>query len=349
MSLAHETILHIDLAKLKSNFQYLCSQLSKETIVIAVVKAHAYGLGDYEIANFLETLGVQHFWVADFEEGVSLREQGIKGNIIIANPGSKSIKEIKSHNLEPVIYNFRLLDLYSKEKTSFNIHLKLNTGMNRYGINSEELDDLLILLKENPQLKVKTVCSHLASSDDLKKDGYTRCQIELFEKLTSKLQNELKLPFRRHILNTNGVLRHPQYQMEMVRLGIGLYGVSNDDRLQQICHLESAIAQIRSIKKGEKVGYRIPVGYADGLNRKLGDGKGKVLVDNKECPILGHVSMDSFVADISNTSAIEGDIVTIFSADFSIQKIANDLNTIPYEILATINRRIKRVYDFPIS
>jgi len=362
MSLAHETILHIDLAKLKSNFQYLRSQLYKETIVIAVVKAHAYGLGDYEIASFLETLGVQYFWVADFEEGVSLRKKGIKGNIIIANPGSKSIKEIKSHNLEPVIYNFRLLDLYSKEKTSFNIHLKLNTGMNRYGINSEELDDLLILLKENPQLKVKTVCSHLASSDDLKKDGYTRCQIELFKKLTSKLQNELKLPFRRHILNTNGVLRHPQYQMEMVRLGIGLYGVSNNEGLQQICHLESAIAQTRSIKKGEKVGYRngfeaphdmriavIPVGYADGLNRKLGDGKGKVLVDNKVCPILGHVSMDSFVADISDTSAIEGDIVTIFSADFSIQKIANDLNTIPYEILATINRRIKRVYDFPKS
>ena len=362
MSLVHETILHIDLAKLKSNAHYLRSQLSKKTEVIAVVKAHAYGLGDYEIAAFLETLGVKHFWVADFEEGVSLREQGIQGSIIIANPGSKSVQEIKSHKLEPVIYNFRLFELYAKQKTSFNIHLKLNTGMNRYGFNAEELDDVLTLLHENPQLKVKTVCSHLAASDEIEKDDYTRCQIELFEKLTSKLKNELKTPFKRHILNTNGMLRHPQYQMEMVRIGIGLYGVSDDKNLQQICRLESAIAQIRNIKKGEKVGYRnafeaphdmriavIPIGYADGLNRKLGDGKGKVLVDNKECIILGHVSMDSFVADISDTNAQEGDVATIFSADFSIQKIANDLNTIPYEILATINRRIKRIYDFPTS
>lgn len=362
MSLAHETILHIDLAKLKSNFHYLRSHLSKETEVIAVVKAHAYGLGDYEIAAFLETLGVQHFWVADFEEGVSLRKQKIKGSIIIANPGSKSVEEIKSYNLEPVIYNFRLLELYAKQKTSFNIHLKLNTGMNRYGFNTEDLDDVLILLQENPKLKVKTVCSHLAASDELEKDSYTLCQIELFEQLTSKLQNKLKYPFKRHILNTNGMLRHPQHQMEMVRMGIGLYGVSDDESLQQICRLDSAIAQIRRIKKGEKVGYRnafeaphdmriaiIPVGYADGLNRKLGDGKGKVLVDNNECAILGHVSMDSFVADISDTNAKEGDMATIFSTDFSIQKIADDLNTIPYEILATINRRIKRIYDFPAS
>ena len=362
MTSAYETILYIDLAKLKSNFNYLFSQLSKKTEVIAVVKAHAYGLGDYDIAAFLESLGVEHFWVADFEEGVSLREQGIQGNIIIANPGSKSIEKIKSYNLEPVIYNFRLLELYAKQKTSFNIHLKLNTGMNRYGINTEELDNVLTLLQENPQLKVKTVCSHLAASDEIEKDGYTLCQIDLFEQLTYKLQNELKTPFKRHILNTNGMLRHPQHQMEMVRIGIGLYGISNDENLKQICRLESAIAQIRNIKKGEKVGYRnafeapydmriavIPVGYADGLNRKLGDGKGKVLVDNKECAILGHVSMDSFIADISDTNAKEGDVATIFSADFSIKKIANDLNTIPYEILATINRRIKRIYDFPTS
>ena len=362
MNLAHETILYIDLAKLKSNFNYLKSQLSNKTEVIAIVKAHAYGLGDYEIAAFLEKLGVHHFWVADFEEGVRLREQGIQGSIIIANPGSKSIDKINSYNLEAVIYNFRLLELYANQNTSFNIHLKLNTGMNRYGFNTEDIDDLLTLLKENPQLKVKTVCSHLAASDEIKKDGYTHCQIELFEKLTNKLQKELKTPFKRHILNTNGVLRHPQHQMEMVRIGIGLYGVSDDKNLQQICRLESTISQIRNIKKGEKIGYRnafeapydmriavIPVGYADGLNRKLGDGKGKVLVDNKECAILGDVSMDSIVANISDVNAKEGDIVTIFSADFSIQKIANELNTIPYEILATINRRIKRIYDFPTS
>lgn len=358
MSLAHETILHIDLGKLKTNFQYLQGFLDDTTEVIAVVKAHAYGLGDVEIASFLETLGVRHFWVADFEEGANLRKQGIQGNIIIANPGSKSIEEIKQHRLEPVIYNCRLLELYANQNTPFNIHLKLNTGMNRYGFNAEELEGVLKILNQNKQLKVQTVCSHLAASDESEKDGYTHCQIELFNKLTKQLKEGLGYTFKRHILNSNGVLRHPQHQMEMVRTGISLYGVSKDENLAQICRLESSIAQTRNIKKGEKVGYHnafeatkdmriaiIPVGYADGLNRKLGEGKGKVLIDNKECPILGHVSMDSFVADISETNAQEGDLTTIFSADFSVQKIAADLNTIPYEILATLNRRIKRIYE----
>lgn len=360
MSLAHETILHIDLGKLKRNFQYLQSFLNDTTKVIAVVKAHAYGLGDIEISSFLETLGVRHFWVADFEEGVNLRKQGIQGNIIIANPGSKSFDEIKTHHLEPVIHNIRLLELYAKQNTPFNIHLKLNTGMNRYGFNAEELETVLKILTQNQQLKVQTVCSHLAASDEVEKDGYTHCQIELFNQLTEQLNNGLEYSFKRHILNSNGILRHPQHQMEMVRMGIGLYGVSQDKNLAQICRLESSIAQTRNIKKGAKVGYHnafeatkdmriaiIPVGYADGLNRKLGDGNGKVLIDGKACSILGHVSMDSFVADISDTNANEGDLVTIFSANFSVQKIAADLNTIPYEILATLNRRIKRIYEHP--
>lgn len=360
MSLAHETILHIDLAKLKGNFQYLCRYLKNETDVIAIVKAYAYGLGDIEIASFLEKLGVGYFWVADFEEGANLRKQGIQGNIIIANPGSKSIEEIKQHRLEPVIYNCRLLELYANQNTPFNIHLKLNTGMNRYGFNAEELEGVLKILNQNKQLKVQTVCSHLAASDEFEKDGYTHCQIELFNKLTKQLKESLGYTFKRHILNSNGVLRHPQHQMEMVRMGIGLYGVSKDENLAQICRLESNIAQTRNIKKGEKVGYHnafeatkdmriaiIPVGYADGLNRKLGEGKGKVLIDGKACSILGQVSMDSFVADVSGTDAQEGDQVTIFSNTFSIQRIASDLNTIPYEILATLNRRIKRIYEYP--
>lgn len=360
MSLAHETILHIDLAKLKGNFQYLCRYLKNETDVIAIVKAYAYGLGDIEIASFLEKLGVGYFWVADFEEGANLRKQGIQGNIIIANPGSKSIEEIKQHRLEPVIYNCRLLELYANQNTPFNIHLKLNTGMNRYGFNAEELEGVLKILNQNKQLKVQTVCSHLAASDEFEKDGYTHCQIELFNKLTKQLKESLGYTFKRHILNSNGVLRHPQHQMEMVRMGIGLYGVSKDENLAQICRLESNIAQTRNIKKGEKVGYHnafeatkdmriaiIPVGYADGLNRKLGEGRGKVLIDGKACSILGQVSMDSFVADVSGTDAQEGDQVTIFSNTFSIQRIASDLNTIPYEILATLNRRIKRIYEYP--
>ena len=360
MSLVHETILYIDFAKLKSNFQYLCRNLKKETDVIAIVKAYAYGLGDIEIASFLEKLGVGYFWVADFEEGVNLRKAGIQARIIIANPGSKSVDMVKLHELEPVIFNLRLLKLYAQENTPFNIHLKLNTGMNRYGLNQENISDIIDILVKNPQLKVQTVCSHLAASDKKEKDGYTHCQIELFEYLTAQLKHHLKYSFKRHILNSNGVLRHPEHQMEMVRMGIGLYGVSKDENLKQICRLVSTISQTRNIVKGEKVGYHnafeaskdmriaiVPIGYADGLNRKLGDGKGKVLIDGKACSILGQVSMDSFVADVSGTNAQEGDQVTIFSNTFSIQRIASDLNTIPYEILATLNRRIKRIYEYP--
>jgi Alr-MurF fusion protein len=356
MSLVHETILHINLSALGRNFHYLKNKLHKDTQTIAVVKAFAYGLGDIEISHHLEKLGVDCFWVADFEEGVSLRKSGITKPIIIANPGSKSFQQIKKHQLEPVIYNARLLDIYGQYQSELSIHLKFNTGMNRYGFEEEDLDLVINKLAEYPHLKVKSVCSHLAASDEEKKDDYTNKQVVKFNRICTQLHATVK-SFNRHILNSNGVLRFPEHQMEMVRLGIGLLGVSGDERLEQIGQFESCVAQTRQIKKGEKVGYHnsfvaskdmqiavVPVGYADGLNRKLGEGNGSVLIQGKACPILGHVSMDSFITDISNLKVQEGNVVTIFSPEFSVKKLAKDLGTIPYEILATLNRRIKRVY-----
>lgn len=360
MTSAHETILTIDLGILKKNYLYLKSQLDPKTKTIAVVKAYAYGMGDVAIAQELDRLGVDAFWVADFEEGISLREGGIQKPIIIANPGSKSMAEMQAHRLEPVIYNFRLLELYGKAEQSMTVHLKFNTGMNRYGFEAEQAKKVFQELAQHPQLKLGSICSHLAASDKPSKDVFTQKQIERFKSITTAYEQEGYPKVDYHLLNSNGVLRFPEQQMEMVRLGIGLYGLNQGASLQQPCTLSSTIAQHRLVKSGEHIGYQlaftatedmkiavVPLGYADGFNRRLGEGKGRVLIAGKECPILGHISMDSFIVDVSHVEAKEGDEVIIFSPNFPIEKVAEDLGTIPYEVLATLNRRIKRIYLSP--
>lgn len=352
----HETILYVDLKQLQKNYSYLKSLIPKNTKTIAVVKAHGYGLGDVEISKKLESLGVNALWVADFEEGVNLRKNGVKVAVIVANPGAKSWQTIIDNQLEPVIYNLRLLSIYIESKTPLNIHLKLNSGMNRYGFDSQELDQLILLLQKNPFLKVSSICSHLSSSNDSSQDEFSKKQINLFEKNYTKIQQGLGYKTDTHILNSNGVLRF-DVNDSVVRLGIALYGISQDSNLKQICSLHSTISQIRNIEKDAKVGYQnaftakqamkialIPIGYADGINRKLGEGLGSVLIENKICSIIGQVSMDSLMVDVSNTNAQEGDDVVLFNFQHSLQKIADNLGTIPYEIMATLNKRIKRVY-----
>jgi alanine racemase len=356
MPINHETILYVDLKQLEKNFFYLKSLLQKDTKTIAVVKAHAYGLGDVEISKKLESVGVDALWVADFEEGVNLRKNGIKIPIIVANPGAKSYQTIIDNQLEPVIYNLRLLSTYIDNKTPLNIHIKLNSGMNRYGFDSAELDELILLLQGNPFLKVSSICSHLSSSNDQNKDAFSKTQIRLFEENYHKIQQGIGYPTDTHILNSNGVLRL-DINDNAVRLGVALYGISDNSNLKQICSLHSTISQIRNIESGASVGYQnaftatkkmkialIPIGYADGINRKLGKGLGTVLIDNKPCTIIGQVSMDSLMVDVSNTNAQEGDKVILFDSQLNLQKIATDLETIPYEIMATLNRRIKRIY-----
>lgn len=357
MSIINETILYINLSRLDQNLSYLKTKLNKETEIIAVVKADAYGLGDIEIAKFLESKNISNFWVADFEEGVTLRNGGIKGNIIIANPGMNSAKIMKDYNLEPVIYSERLLNLYLKENTHFNIHLKFNTGMNRYGFEIDEIDTIVQLLKTNSYLHLKSICSHLSSSNDPEKDAITLSQIKKFNLISQQLKLKTNIPIKRNILNSSGLLRFPNHQMEMVRLGIGLYGIQEQKNLIQICELKTKIAQIRNIKKGDAIGYNntfiadkemtigvIPIGYADGFNRKLGDSQGSVLINNQECRVLGQISMDSFITDITEVGAKEGDWATIFSPGFTVNRLAAMIDTIPYEIVATLNKRIKRVY-----
>ena len=358
MKIIHETILAVNLDKLANNFNYLKSKLKPDTKIIAVVKAYAYGHGDIAISSYLEKLGAHALWVADFEEGTRIRKSGIKIPIIISNAGTKSTKQIIDNKLDVVIYNSELLHLYGKLDTEIRIHIKFDTGMNRYGFNSSEVDELVADLQKYPKLKIQSICSHLAASDNHAEDSFTNAQFQVFEKVSNSFSKAVNQLIDRHILNTNGVLRFPNKEYEMVRLGIGLYGISNDNNLQQVSSLKSVISQVRSIKKGSKVGYDasflakedmiigiIPFGYADGLNRKLSTTNGVIIVQNIACPIIGKISMDSCIINLKGTTAKTGDEVVIFGKENTISSIANKLSTIPYEIFASLNRRIKRVYS----
>ena len=358
MTNTHETILHVNLNTLEANFNFLKSKLPNGVKTIAVVKAFAYGLGDIEISKHLEKLGIHAFWVADFEEGVQLRKEGITKPIIVANPGYKSVETIIQYQLEPVIFNHRLLELYANCKEKVSIHLKFNTGMNRYGFETTDVQEILPILKNNPQLKIESVCSHLSSSNDTNKDDFSEGQIQQFKEVCKNLEDSLGIHIPSHIMNSNGAMRFSADSNEWVRLGIALYGGLEHPNLKQIFSLKSVISQIRFIKKGQSVGYQnsfvaykdmhvavIPVGYADGLNRKLGNQNGQVFINDTACRIIGDISMDSFVADISEVCTQEGQEVTIFSPKYSVSKLAHDLDTIPYEIMATLNRRIKRIYS----
>ena len=354
---ANETIFEVNLKKLEQNYHYLKDKLNKDCEIIAVVKAFAYGHGDIPVCKKLEKLGVHAFWVADFEEGVTLRRSGIKTKIIIANPGRKSFKYIVENNLDVVIHNHHLLDYYISNQKNVNIHIKLNTGMNRYGFDPHEVDLVCEKLKKNKHLNIVSLCSHLSSSDDATKRKVSENQISLFESLCSKIEELLNKNIDMHILNSNGLLYFKKKQFNFVRLGISLFGSHIDNNLQQVSKLKSVISQNRNIKKGEGVGYSsdfisnkemnistIPIGYADGLNRKIGNGVGKILVNKILCPIIGKICMDSLMIDTSNIKCKVGDIVEIFGEQNSILTLANDLGTNPYEIYSTINRRIKRIY-----
>jgi len=358
MKIIHDTILEIDLNKLANNFNYLKSKLKPDTKIISVLKAYAYGHGDTVIAKYLEKLGAHALWVSDFEEGTRIRKSGIEIPIIIANPGTKSTQQIIDNKLDIVIYNFELLHIYGKLNKEIRIHIKFDTGMNRYGFKFSEVDEILANLQKYPKLKTQSICSHLAASDNSTEDSFTNTQFQVFEKVSSLFSKGINQPLDRHILNTNGVLRFSNKEYEMVRLGIGLYGISNDNNLQQVSTLKSVISQVRSIKKGSKVGYDVsflakedmvigvvPFGYADGLNRKLSSTNGVIVVENIACPIIGKISMDSCMINLKGTTAKTGDKVVIFGEGNTILSIANKLRTIPYEIFSSLNRRIKRVYS----
>jgi alanine racemase len=362
----HETVLEINLNAISHNFNFFKSKLKPTTKMMAMVKAFGYGSGGFEIAKLLEHHKVDYLGVAFADEGISLKTAGIKLPIMVLNPENTSFPAIIQHQLEPEIYSLKGLNAFlkiaeQKKLKDFPIHIKVDTGMHRLGFEANTIDDLIATLKGNSTVKVQSVLSHLATSDDLQHKDFVQYQINLFEKLSSKLMGELEITPIRHILNTSGISNFPQAQYDMVRLGIGLYGVSNDSEeqkyLENVGTLKSIISQIRTIQSGESVGYgrrfmankeskiaTIPIGYADGIARSWGNGIGFVTIKNKKAIILGSVCMDMLMVDVTEIDCKEGDAVVIFGESPTVTYMAEQLKTIPYEILTSISQRVKRVF-----
>lgn len=362
----HETMLEINLNAISHNFNFFKSKLKPNTKMMAMVKAFGYGSGGFEIAKLLEHHKVDYLGVAFADEGISLKTAGINLPIMVLNPESTSFTAIIQYQLEPEIYSLKGLNAFlkiaeQKKLKDFPIHIKMDTGMHRLGFELNTIDDLIATLKGNQTVKVKSILSHLATSDDLQHKDFVEYQINLFEKLSSKLMSELGITPIRHILNTSGISNFPEAQYDMVRLGIGLYGVSNDSEeqkyLENVGTLKSIISQIRTIQSGESVGYgrrfmanmktkiaTIPIGYADGIARSWGNGVGFVTIKNKKAPIIGSVCMDMLMVDVTEIDCKEGDSVVVFGESPTVTYMAEQLKTIPYEILTSISQRVKRVF-----
>ena len=362
----HETVLEINLNSISHNLSFFKLKLKPTTKMMVMVKAFGYGSGGFEIAKLLEHHKVDYLGVAFADEGISLKNAGIMLPIMVLNPETTSFSSIIQHKLEPEIYSLKGLNAFLKiaEKRKlkhFPIHVKLDTGMHRLGFEEGNLAELIATLKGNKFVTVKSVLSHMATSDNLEHQEFAHSQIDLFEKLSSKLMAELQIKPIRHILNTSGISNFPQAQYDMVRLGIGLYGISNDTEeqkyLENVGTLKSIISQIRSINTGESVGYgrrfvaekptkiaTIPIGYADGISRHWGNGVGFVTINNQKASIVGSICMDMLMVDISEINCKEGDSVIIFGESPTVPFIAEKLQTIPYEILTSISQRVKRVF-----
>jgi alanine racemase len=366
----HETILEINLDAIAHNLNVYQSLLKPKTKIMGMVKEFSYGSGSYEIASLLEFYHVDYLAVAYADEGVELRKAGITLPIMVMSPEENSFEKIVSHRLEPEIYSFELYRAFEEVLMEYGgtsivpypIHVKLDTGMHRLGFDDAGVKKLAGAIELNPVVEVKSVFSHLAASDEKKHDKFTKEQFKLFEELASNLDRSGKPKPIRHILNSAGVVRFPDHQYDMVRLGIGLYGVDSAKEVQKnllnVSTLKTRIAQIKTVSAKETVGYNrsykstgkkriaiVNIGYADGLDRRLGNEAGYMLVGGEKAPIIGNVCMDMAMLDVTDIQgAKRGDEVVVFGEDLSVQEIAATIGTIPYEMLTGISKRVKRVY-----
>lgn len=361
---AHRTVMEVNLNALEHNLNYFRSLLKPNVKVMVLVKAFSYGSGSFEIANLLQFHRIDYLGVAFADEGVALREAGITLPIIVLNPSFGTYELMIEYNLEPEIFNLSGFDefvniLERSGVDSYPIHIKIDSGMHRLGFSSEDIDALTERLRKHPTIKVQSIFSHLASSEYNGHDDFTQNQIDNFLAIYSQISKSIGYNPTRHILNSAGIERFPNAQFEMVRLGIGLYGVSSVEqgKLQNVSTLKTHVIQVKRLHTGETVGYNrkgeitkpstiitIPIGYADGLNRKLSNGAGRFLLNGKLVPTIGNISMDTCLLDATDVEVKEGDEVIIFGANPSIFDLAKALETIPYEVLTSISRRVKRVY-----
>ena len=366
---SHETVLEINLDNLVKNLNYYRGKLNKDTKMMVMVKAFAYGSGNYEVSNVLAFHHVDYLTVAYADEGVDLRNKGIKLPIMVMTPETNTFDTIILNNLEPDIYSFRCLSqlddainqLDTELKEPVGIHIKVDTGMHRLGFLPEDIDALIERVKANPKLRIKSVFSHFATSDMPEEDDFVMHQINQFELMSQRIVSAFPYKIMRHLLNTAGITRFTEYQYDMVRLGIGVYGVAvcNEDRgkLHNVMSLKTTIKQIKEYGPGETIGYGrhgkitkpsriavIPIGYADGLRRQLGNGKACFWVNGKPAPIIGNICMDLTMIDVTGIDCQEDDTAVLFDDNHPIEIIADACDTIPYEIMTRISQRVKRIY-----
>ncbi len=360
----HETVLEVDLDAIVHNFNFYKSQISPQAKLVCMVKANGYGSGAAEIAKTLQYHRCEYFAVAVAEEGMQLRKEGITAPIIVLNPEVNGFEDLFSGDLEPEIYNFRILEAFIKEAerrgiTDYPLHIKIDTGMHRLGFLPKQIPELITTLQSQKSFIIKSVFSHLAASESWVFDDFTQEQIMILNFAHKEITEKLGYPLWKHILNSAGIERFPNAQWNMVRLGIGLYGVSATgmNALKNVFTLKTTILQIKNVSMNETVGYgrketlkrdariaTIRIGYADGLDRQFGNRRGKVLINGQFAPIIGSVCMDLCMVDVTDIEAKEGDTAVIFGEKLSVIEMATSIDTIPYEILTSVSSRVKRIY-----
>ena len=362
----HETILEVNLSAMVDNVRYFRSLLEPNTLLTCMVKAFAYGAGSVEVSKALQTSGlVDYLAVAVADEGVELRKAGITLPIIIMDPEVAALDLILENNLQPNIYSFAVLEdiisaAESKGLEGIPVHIKIDSGMHRLGFYMEDIPALITRLQGQKAVRVASVFSHLAGSDEAQFDAFTHEQAQYFEDCASRLIASLPYQPLLHICNTAGIERFPEFHYDMCRLGIGLYGLSFDNAiLRNVCTLKTTILSIKTVPAGSTIGYGrhttlteprqiavIPIGYADGFDRRFSNYGGEVLVRGKRCPVVGNVCMDQAMVDVTDTDAQVGDFAIVFGDQLPLQELADKLGTIPYEVLTSISRRVQRLYIY---
>ncbi len=363
----HETVLEVNLDSIVANYNYFRSHLPATTGIVAMVKASGYGAGSYEIAKTLQDCGAAYLAVAVLDEGIDLRRNGIKMPIMVMNPKVANYKSMFANRLEPEIYSLEMLTDVIREArknniTDYPIHLKLDTGMHRTGFISQELGKVMDIILSQNAVKLSSMFSHLATADCVDMDDYTLLQLSRFKEMTEYILSRSPYPVKRHVLNSAGILRFPEHHYDMARLGIGLYGANTlppdiEKPLAVVSTLRTVIISIREWETEETIGYgrkgiltkkskiaTIPIGYADGMNRHFGRGNISVIVNGQEAPTVGNICMDACMIDVTGIECKVGDAVEIFGNKAPLQRLADTLDTIPYEILTSVSPRVKRVY-----
>jgi len=360
----HASVLEISLKALQHNFKFFRKQLKTNTKILGVVKAFAYGSESVAIAKHLEKIGANYLAVAYVKEAIQLREAGIKLPILVLHPQISQFELILQYQLEPNLYNQKSLDAFidlanKKQLKKYPIHLKFNTGLNRLGFDSAKADDIFNQINKFPSVKVVSIFSHLAASEDLSEKDFTKNQIQRFKKIVVQCKNKLAHKPLFHLLNTSGIINYPNAQFNMVRIGIGLYGFGNNNAITQqlkpVGVLKSKISQIHHVKTGESVGYNrayfaksnlttatIPIGHADGISRQLGNGKGYVYINNQKAFIIGNVCMDMLMVNITDIICAEGDVVLVYKNQKHLEDLAKQQGSISYELLTAISQRVDR-------